>query len=76
MSELLFECYQVPSVCYGIDSLFSFSFNETAKGTGLIVSIGYTTTHIIPFIAGASISDKIRRINVGGFHMVTFLHRL
>lgn len=76
MSELLFECYNVPSVCYGIDSLFSFSFNEGSNGTGLIVSIGYTTTHVIPYIDGKHIADKIRRINLGGYHMITYMHRL
>ena len=76
MSELLFECYQVPSVCYGIDSLFSFSFNDNLNGTALIVSIGYNTTHVIPYIDGKHITDKIRRINVGGYHMITYLHRL
>lgn len=76
MSELLFECYQVPSVCYGIDSLFSFNFNDNPNGTALIISIGYTTTHVIPYIDGKHIADKIRRINVGGFHMITYMHRL
>lgn len=76
MSELLFECYQVPSVCFAVDSLFSFSFNDSQKGTGLIVSIGYTTTHVIPYIDGRHIPDKIRRINVGGYHMITYMHRL
>lgn len=28
MSELLFECYSVPSVCYGVDSLFSLFYNQ------------------------------------------------
>lgn len=76
MSELLFECYQVPSVCFGIDGLFSFSFNDNVNGTGMIVSIGYTTTHVIPYIGGKHIADKIRRINVGGYHMITYMHRL
>lgn len=76
MSELLFECYQVPAVCYGIDSLFSFSFNDSPNGTALIISFGYTTTHVIPYIDGKQIADKIRRINVGGYHMITYMHRL
>ena len=33
MSELLFECYHVPSVAYGIDSLFSLHNNFTNSGT-------------------------------------------
>lgn len=76
MSELLFECYQVPSVFYGIDSLFSFSFNNNIKDSALIVSIGYSATHVIPFVDGQVVSDKVRRINVGGFHMLNYLHRL
>ena len=28
MSELLFECYHVPSVAYGVDSLFSLQYNQ------------------------------------------------
>lgn len=76
MSELLFECYQVPSVFYGIDSLFSFNFNNNIKDTALIISIGYSATHVIPFVDGHHVIDKVRRINVGGFHMLNYLHRL
>ena len=32
MSELLFECYNVPSVAYGIDSLFSLYNNMSSSG--------------------------------------------
>jgi actin-related protein 5 len=38
--------------------------------------MGYHTTHVIPLIDGKSIPDKTRRISVGGFHMLTFMHRL
>lgn len=76
MSELLFESYQVPSVFYGIDSMFSFNSNDDIKGTALIISLGYHTCHVIPFLNGKQILDKIRRINVGGFHILTYMHRL
>lgn len=75
MSELLFECYDVPSVCYGIDSLFGFSHNKIGEN-GLIVSIGYYTIHVIPVLHGTVQSQRMRRVNLGGFHMITFLHRL
>ena len=32
MSELLFECYGVPSVTYGVDSLFSLYHNHPSPG--------------------------------------------
>lgn len=76
MSELLFECYQAPTVCYGVDSLFSYGFNDNPNGTGLIVSIGANTTHVIPFFDGRHIVEKSRRINVGGNNMLNYLHRL
>lgn len=75
MSELLFECYNVPSLFYGVDSLFSFNYNNLGD-TALIVSIGYTATHVIPFLNGKTVTQKIRRINVGGYHMISYLHRL
>lgn len=75
MSELLFECYDVPAVTYGIDSLFSFGHNHSNQ-CGLVISLGYHTVHIIPVLYGNAEFTKIRRINLGGYHMITFLHRL
>lgn len=75
MSELLFECYNVPAVCFGIDSIFSFNYNQ-AGNSGLIVSIGFTATHVIPYLNGEHVTSKIRRINIGGYHMIGYLHRL
>lgn len=74
MSELLFECYNVPAICYGIDSLFSFAHNLGKNG--LIVSFGYYTIHVIPVLDGIAQYTKIRRINLGGFQIISFLHRL
>ena len=36
MSELLFECYRVPQVAYGIDSLFSLYNNTHHPGKTLL----------------------------------------
>lgn len=74
MSELLFECYDVPAVCYGVDSLFSFRNN--GFDNGLIISCGFQTTHVIPVLNGQVCADKTRRINLGGYHMTYYLHRL
>lgn len=75
MSELLFECYDVPGVCYGVDSLFGFS-NYAKPDTGLIISGGFQSTYIIPVIDGSVKAEHARRINIGGYHMTYFLHRL
>ncbi|XP_059622418.1 actin-related protein 5 [Phlebotomus argentipes] len=76
MSELLFECYDVPSVCYGVDSLFSLRQNQPNVDYALVISLGYHTTHITPVAKGLVLPDKTRRINLGGFNMLAFLHRL
>ncbi|XP_057325666.1 actin-related protein 5 [Microplitis mediator] len=75
MAELLFECYSVPSIAYGVDCLFSYQHNNCPP-YGLIVSIGYHTTHIIPIIGGKVDAVNSRRINVGGFHVISYMHRL
>lgn len=76
MSELLFECYAVPSVCYGVDSLFSFYKNMNGLQDGLIVSCGYHATYVIPVLNGSMIVHSARRLNIGGANMINFMHRL
>lgn len=76
MSELLFECYGVPSVCYAVDSVLSYR-NESKNGnTGLIISCGYYSTHVIPIIDGAIDAKHSRRLDIGGYHITSYLHRL
>uniref|UniRef100_A0A1B0GLC5 Actin-related protein 5 n=1 Tax=Lutzomyia longipalpis TaxID=7200 RepID=A0A1B0GLC5_LUTLO len=76
MSELLFECYDVPSVCYGVDSLFSVRENQPGVDYALVVSFGHHTTHVMPIVKGFALPDKTRRINLGGFNILAFLHRV
>lgn len=81
MSELLFECYNVPGICYGVDSLFSFHFYDQKQRAmpikdALIVSLGYQACHVIPIISNQTIFENTRRLNTGGIHITTFLHRL
>lgn len=63
MSELLFECYGVPSVCYGVDSLFSLNSNNFDNA--LIISCGFQSTTVIPVLNGNVCGDKSRRISIG-----------
>lgn len=77
MSELLFECYGVPSIAYGVDALLGYNYGQTSKKDNcLIVSMGYYNIHIIPILGGKVIYEHARRINTGGYHIVTFLHKL
>ncbi|EDV91244.1 GH15134 [Drosophila grimshawi] len=79
MSELLFECYNVPAVSYGIDALYSWRHHQQMHkqvADALIISFGYSTTHVIPVLGGRMQLEHVRRLNVGGFHINSYLFRL
>ncbi|KAM4692331.1 actin-related protein 5 [Rhinophrynus dorsalis] len=78
VSELLFECYRVPKVSFGIDGLYSFYYNkkDLSPASGLVVSSGYHCTHILPVLNGRLDGKNCKRINIGGFQAVTYLQRL
>ncbi|XP_021776754.2 actin-related protein 5 isoform X2 [Papio anubis] len=78
MSELLFECYGIPKVAYGIDSLFSFYHNKPKNSmcSGLIISSGYQCTHVLPVLEGRLDAKNCKRINLGGSQAAGYLQRL
>ncbi|KAH8295145.1 hypothetical protein KR018_007963 [Drosophila ironensis] len=79
MSELLFECYGIPAVSYGIDALYSWEHYQQKRkqvSDALIISFGYSTTHVIPVLNGKIQLEHVRRLNVGGYHIITYLFRL
>ncbi|KAL1396053.1 hypothetical protein pipiens_010793 [Culex pipiens pipiens] len=59
MAELMFECYGIPGLSYGVDSLFSYGLNS-GVGSGLVVSCGYHATHVIPILNGRMVPDKLK----------------
>ncbi|RKU45867.1 actin-related protein 5 [Coniochaeta pulveracea] len=74
MTEILFECYGAPGVAYGIDSLFSYNYNEGK--TGLVVSSSYSATHVIPVYERKPIMAQAIRLNWGGWHSAEYLLKL
>ena len=81
VSELLFECYNVPSIGYYIDSLASFRYNslkrqEISQKDGLIVSTGHSSTVVIPYLDGKTIFNAAKRIDIGGSHINSFSQSL
>lgn len=76
VEELLFECYQVPSVLFGVDSLFSLFYNQPDIQNCLVISLGHHTCHVIPYINQKMINDKVLRLNLGGFNLTCYLQRL
>ncbi|MBW0482107.1 hypothetical protein O181_021822 [Austropuccinia psidii MF-1] len=80
MSELLFETYQASTVCYGIDSLFSYyntHYNiPQSQQTSLVISSSHSSTTIIPIVSGIPHVSQSRRLNWGGLQESEFLLRL
>ncbi|XP_019728735.1 actin-related protein 5 isoform X1 [Hippocampus comes] len=81
MSELLFECYGVPHVSYGVDALYSFHHTNNQKNlrppqTGIILSSGYHCSHILPVLNGRLDAVNSKRVNVAGGQAAAYLQRL
>ncbi|EON64616.1 hypothetical protein W97_03849 [Coniosporium apollinis CBS 100218] len=74
MSEILFELYGAPSVAYGIDSLFSYSYNGGRNG--LVISSSYMSTHVIPVAERKPMLSHATRLNWGRFQSAEYLQRL
>lgn len=75
LTEMMFELYNVPSLCYGVDMLFAVNKNKKKFDTEncLVISTSYQTTHIVPILNGRVQVDKTRRIGVGSFHGLELL---
>lgn len=72
MSELLFECYGVPAVSYGIDSIFSlYGVSNIPVSNGLIVSSGFNCTHIIPFLSNRVYLSRCKRFYINKNQIIT-----
>ncbi|XP_077371256.1 actin-related protein 5 isoform X2 [Festucalex cinctus] len=81
MSELLFECYDVPHVSYGVDALYSFHHSSNQRNlrplqTGIVLSSGYHCSHILPVLNGRLDAANCKRVNVAGGQAAAYLQRL
>lgn len=74
MTEIIFECYGAPGLVYGIDSLFSYRYNQGR--TGLVVSSSYSATHLIPVYNSKAMLSQAIRLNWGGWHAAEYLLKL
>ena len=74
MTEMIFECYTAPSLAYGIDSLFSYDYNN--GNTGLVVSSSHSSTHLIPVLNSKALLTQATRLNWGGSQSAEYLLKL
>lgn len=74
MNELLYELYGVPRVAYGIDSLFAFHHNGGT--TGLVLSAGHMSTHLIPVVDRQPLLSHATRLDWGRASCVEYMTKL
>lgn len=76
VSEVLFECYGVGAVAYGLDAAFSY-YENTSKMSGvtpspllslpgLVISAGHNATHVVPIYDGRVQPAHLKRLSIGG----------
>ena len=68
VNELMFECYNVQALSFGVDSLMAFYGQNHKQKHGLIVSSGYQTSHVIPILNSQVYIELTRRLSLGGLH--------
>ncbi|VVT54363.1 uncharacterized protein SAPINGB_P004038 [Magnusiomyces paraingens] len=73
-NELFFEAYNVQSLTYGIDSLFSYHYNGGSNG--VVISSAHESTHVIPVLKGKGMLPLAKRINWGGRQSATYMQNL
>jgi actin-related protein 5 len=77
LNELLFECYNVEAVCYGVDAAFACRHCCGKRAdNALIVSIGHCDSHVLPFVDGALDCGAGRRLEIGARASTDYLLQL
>ena len=75
-SELMFECYDVPALCYTNDALSGYYYhsdllcleNSIQLNDALIINSGNYSSHIITILDGKMSLQHTKRIPIGGNH--------
>ncbi|KAI0932855.1 hypothetical protein AcW1_000146 [Taiwanofungus camphoratus] len=81
-SELMFEQYSVPSLCYCVDSMMSFYHNNLPSpavpftSDGLVVSFNTASTSVVPVLSGKGIMSHAKRIPWGAMQTTEYLMKL
>ncbi|ALC48427.1 Actr13E [Drosophila busckii] len=84
MLEMLFEEYRVAGM-YKTTAADLAAFNYVTDSEGcpsvealncIVVDVGYSFTHVVPFVLGRRIQEGVRRIDVGGKALTNQLKEL
>eukprot|EP01083_Nonionella_stella_P140653 431769_1 len=74
MTQIMFETFDVGRfylMLHSCAALFA-----SGRTTGLVVHIGRDVTYTVPIYEGHSLPDAVRRLDVGGRDLTTYLNRI
>ena len=71
ISQMLFESYDIPSIAFGIDSVFSFY--ENGYKSGLILGTNHESNYVIPVLDSMPLHNISKRINIGGHQLCDYM---
>lgn len=74
-AQQVFETFKFQSLCVRTPAALSL-LTLPPSPTALIVDVGYSFSHTIPFFDGFSINYGIRRVDVGGKSLTNYLKEL
>ncbi|KAF9605013.1 hypothetical protein IFM89_012969 [Coptis chinensis] len=71
MTEVMFEIFDVPSLCIAIQAVLTmYNYGRT---TGVVVELGDGVSEVVPIYEGYLLSDAMNRFNLAGQDLTDFL---
>ena len=74
MAEVMFENFNVPALYVAMQAVLSLC--ATGRTTGCVIDIGDGVTHVVPIYEGFALSHAIKRLDIAGRDVTSYLQRL
>ncbi|XP_067680454.1 actin, muscle-like [Haliotis asinina] len=74
MTQILFENFDVPAFYVSIQAVLSLY--ASGRGSGIILDCGDGVTHVVPIYEGYALPHAIRRMNLAGHNITSYLSRM
>ncbi|MES1918940.1 actin, variant 2 [Bonamia ostreae] len=74
MTQIMFETFEVPAMYVAIQAVLSLY--SSGRTTGIVVDSGDGVTHTVPVYEGFSIPHAVKRINLAGRDVTTYMMKV
>eukprot|EP01084_Bolivina_argentea_P175440 303820_1 len=71
MTQIMFETFNVPSMCIAMENVLSLY--ASGRYTGIVINSGHTVTNAVPIYCGHPLKHAITKTNIGGVHLTNYL---